>query len=176
MTFTYLVHTFARGRHFDAEFPQEVLGAPCDSSRASTLLLEIATCRTGGGALLLVAFLPRPLLVLREQFALLLEELRLAEALLEADGALDGRRRARGRARELQLVPQQILRALVAYSRGILVAERPTLALRHLAHCANANLRDGKFLVDDKLRAAPSVSWCEHSPGEPERELRFIAR
>lgn len=171
---TYLVYTFARGRHFDGEFPQEVLGAPRDSSVLGEVIAR-ATCGTGGDALL-VALLLRPLLVLREQLALLLEELRLAETLLEAGGALEGRRRARGRARELQLVPQQVLRAFVAYSRGVLVAKRPPLTLRHLAHRANANHRNGELLVDDKLRGARLVSWCKHSPSGPARNFDRVTR
>jgi len=132
---TYLARLFARGRHFDGEFPQEILGAR-GVGRTPGIVVR-ATCGAGSDAILGVAvLLSCPLLVLREQLALLLEELRLTEAFLEAGGALESRRRAGGRARELELVPQQVLRALVAYSRRILVAERPALALWYLAHRA----------------------------------------
>ena len=88
---TYLARLLARGRHFGGEFLREILDA-----RGRTPGIIVHTYGARDDAFLTVAIL-RPLLMFREQFALLLEELRLAEALLEADGALEGRRRARGR-------------------------------------------------------------------------------
>lgn len=135
---TYLVRLFAGGRHFSGEFPQEVLrSAPRDLGHIFGIVR--ATCRVRDDDAFLAAaaaLLPRPLFVLGEQLALLLEELGLAEAFLEAGSALEGRWRVWGRARELELVSQQIFRALLAYSRWILIAERPPLPFRYLAHCA----------------------------------------
>jgi len=88
---TYLARLLARERHFGGEFLREILDA-----RGCTPRIIVHTYGARDDAFLTVAIL-RPLLMFREQFALLLEELRFAEALLEADGALEGRRRARGR-------------------------------------------------------------------------------
>lgn len=101
----YLVRLFAGGRHFGGEFSQEVpRSAPRDLSH--TFGIVRATCRVGDNAFLAAVLFLRPLFVLGKQLALLLEELGLAEAFLEAGCALEGRRRVWGRARELELVPQ----------------------------------------------------------------------
>lgn len=130
---TYLIRLLAGRRHFSGEFPEEVLrSVPRDLCHTSGI---VVTCGIRGDDAFLVAaaLLPR-LFVLREQLALLLEEFGFAEAFLEADGALEGRRRTWGRSRELELVPQQIFRALVTNSWWILIAERSPLPFRYLAH------------------------------------------
>jgi len=100
--FTYLIGLFVGGRHFGGEFPQEILGAPHDGRTSGSVVC--ITCKNRTGVLFPAILFSRALFVLREQLALLLEELRFAEALFETGGALQGRRRARGRARKLELV------------------------------------------------------------------------